>query len=170
MLYMVEMDLPDRSRETQWHAWYESHIRKLLSVDGYHGAQRFEALAACASPFLAIHDVDDANVFDSPGYHAVGGPAGTGEWRVLMTNWHRNLFAGVERMPRVGNDERLVLVDGGAVLSARLQACVTWLDNAGLDRSIERRGLTVLPADEAETGFAQTHGVMLYRPISDKIS
>ncbi len=102
MLYMVEMDLPDRSREVAWHAWYVSHIRKLLTVTGYNGAQRFRALAASASPFLAIHDVDDAGVFDSAEYHAVGGPTGTGQWQALMTNWHRNLFTGCDAMPAVG--------------------------------------------------------------------
>ena len=57
MLYMVEMELPDRSREAQWHDWYVAHIRKLLTLDGYFASQRFEALTPRAAPFLAIHDV-----------------------------------------------------------------------------------------------------------------
>jgi len=74
MLYMVEMDLPDRSREVDWHAWYRTHIGKLLTVDGYHGGQRFESLTPTPSPFLALHDVDDLAVFESDHARNFDGP------------------------------------------------------------------------------------------------
>ena len=69
MLYMVEMELPDRSRLADWHAWYNAHIGKLLTVDGYDGGQRFEAVGPAESPFLAIHDVSGPELFTSTRLH-----------------------------------------------------------------------------------------------------
>ena len=39
-------------------------------------------------------------MFESAEYRARGGPASTGEWRALQTNWHRNLLEGSTRRPR----------------------------------------------------------------------
>ena len=50
MLYMVEMEMPDRARLAAWHDWYLNHIKKLLTVDGYHASQRFEAVTPVVDP------------------------------------------------------------------------------------------------------------------------
>lgn len=170
MLYMVEMELPDRSRLAEWHDWYTAHIRKLLTADGYDGAQRFEALGPCDSPFLAIHDVVGPELFTSPGYKAVGGPAGTGEWQKLMTNWHRNLFKGMETMPEMAMDQRLALVADGVAVAEPFAARVTWVENVGLDGSIARRGVLVLEAGESLAALEGLPGVVLYKPITAKIA
>ena len=115
MLYMVEMDLPDRSKIDAWHAWYEMHIRKLLALPGFHGSQRFFSLTATASPFLAIHHVDGPQFFDSEAYKKVGGPTGTGEWQSRMTNWYRNLFDHPGGWPEVAMADRLAVVPGCAI-------------------------------------------------------
>jgi len=169
VLYVVEMELPDRSQEAAWHQWYGSHIRKLLAVPGYLGAQRFRALGPTLSPFLAIHDVSGAEVFQSAEYRAVGGPKGTGQWRDRMTNWHRNLYQGCERMPAVGGDETLALCDERGGLRGPLADRVTWLDSVGLDRSIERRGFVVLTAQDESTSLDALSLAHLYTPISEKI-
>jgi hypothetical protein len=166
---MVEMNLPDRSRVTEWHAWYTSHIRKLLTVDGYNGAQRFEALTPSASPFLAIHDVDDAGVFESVQYRSVGGPSGTGEWQHLMTNWHRNLLSGCEAMPPVESDQTLVIIDEGASVPDPLATQVMWLDAVGLDRSIQRRGALVSGSGEDLASLSDRVGVHRFAPITAKM-
>lgn len=169
MLYMVEMDLPDRSEIDLWHAWYDGHITKLLKVPGYHGAQRFEATGPTASPFLAIHSVDGPELFDSSAYRAVGGPSGTGEWREKMTNWHRNLFDGCDGLRGLGFDERLALAGAGAGLPEDLAKRAVWLTNAGLDRSIGSRGLIILAADEDTARLDDLADVVLYRPITAKV-
>ena len=169
MLYVVEMDLPDRSREAEWHLWYASHIRKLLTVPGYNGAQRFRALAPSSSPFLAIHDVSGGDVFESAEYKTVGGPQGTGQWRERMTNWHRNLYQGCDAMPTVGPGETLVLFDAQEGVAASVAGRVTWLESVGLDRSIETRGFVVLAAKEETDALADTPHAHLYTPISEKI-
>jgi hypothetical protein len=53
MIYMVEMALLDTARRAEWEA-----------------SQRFEALHAAASPFVALHEVDSADVFTGPTYRA----------------------------------------------------------------------------------------------------
>ncbi len=139
MLYMVEMELPDRSRLSEWHDWYTAHIHKLLTADGYDGVQRFEAIGSSDSPFLAIHDVVGPELFTSAGYKAVGGPSGTGEWQKLITNWHRNLFTGMDTMPALADGQRLALLADGAAVPDGFAGRVTWVKNAGLDGTIPRR-------------------------------
>lgn len=165
---MVEMDLPDRSREAAWHQWYTSHIGKLLTVEGFHASQRFQSRTPTPSPFLAIHDVEDPEVFKSASYKAVGGPSGTGEWQPLMTNWYRNLFDGIDRLPEVKTDQILVVLNEGAVAPADLEDKVTWLSIAGLDRSAEHRGLLVLDTDIDATVFAEIEGARIFAPITRK--
>lgn len=168
MLYMVEMELPDRTREAEWHDWYIAHIRKLLTLDGYFASQRFEALTPRAAPFLAIHDVVGPELFDGTGYRTVGGPSGTGEWRDVMTNWSRNLFEGCAAMPEVAPDETLVIVDDAARIPAAVTDRVTWLSNVGLDRNIPTRGFfTLAPGEDA--GARRAAGVDLFKPLTGKL-
>lgn len=168
MLYMVEMELPDRSRLADWHDWYVNHIRKLLTLDGYHASQRFEAITPRAAPFLAIHDVVGPELFEGTGYRTVGGPSGTGEWRDVMTNWSRNLFEGCDAMPDIGPDEKLALVDDPSKLPAAFGERVTWLHSIGLDRNIPQRGFIMLAAGEDHAALAAA-GVDIFRPISEKL-
>ena len=165
---MVEMDLPDRSREAAWHEWYASHIGKLIKVDGFHASQRFQSQTPTPSPFLAIHDVEGPEVFESASYKAVGGPSGTGEWQPLMTNWYRNLFDGLDRLPEVGTDQILVVLDEGAAAPLNLQDDVSWLSIAGLDRSAQHRGLLVLGSDTEASAFSQIEGARIFAPITGK--
>ena len=98
----------------------DSHIRKLLTVDGYDTLQCFDAVTTNAAPFLAIHDVNGPEVFQTSGYRSAGGSSDNGEWRVAISYWSGNFFDGRVSMPAVGNDERLVAIDDPIVLSAVL--------------------------------------------------
>jgi len=79
VIYMVEMGFPHPEREAEWHAWYLAHIRVLLTVPGFRASQRFKAIGLTSSPYLALHEVASAALFDSPAYRARGGPDSTGE-------------------------------------------------------------------------------------------
>lgn len=168
MLYMVEMDLPDRSREAAWHDWYASHIGKLITVEGFHASQRFLSQTTTPSPFLAIHDVDGPEVFESASYKAVGGPSGTGEWQPLMTNWYRNLFEGMDRLPELAMDQHLIVFDAGAAAPAEHADNVIWLSVAGLDRSAQQRGILILDASVDTTSFSAIDGARIFAPITGK--
>src|SRR5260370_26076649 len=166
---MVEMGFPHPEREAGWHGWYLGHIRVLLTVPGFRASQRFKAIGATPSPYLALHEVASAALFDSPAYRARGGPASTGEWRALQTNWHRNPLDGVEESPEVPAEAHLLLLRDArdAVLPEGL--AVTWLRGVGLDRTIEECALTVVRDPAPPIALAARDGrTRLSRPISEK--
>ena len=167
MIYMVEMALLDTARRAEWEAWYVGHQHRLLSIPGIHASQRFEALHAVASPFVALHEVDSADVFTGPTYRAKAGPTNTGEWQTKMNNWHRNLFDR-EHTPDVAMDARLLVIepDGGAALPATIS--VAWMKAVGLDRTVDRHGLAVVPADAAQA-LNGAPGIRVLRPLGPRL-
>jgi hypothetical protein len=183
MIYMVEMDLLDTPRRAEWEAWYVAHQWKLLSIPGIRASQRFETIHPARSPFVALHQVDSADVFTSPAYRAQAGPGNTGEWQAKMDNWHRNLFDAASS-PDVPMDARLVVVEDGAVeerhgfaetLRARgVQGAISgppaiqWAKAVGLDRSVTRRGLAILPPATADV-LAGTPGFRVLRPLGPRL-
>jgi hypothetical protein len=189
VIYMVEMALLDIARRAEWDAWYVAHQHRLLSIPGFRASQRFETIHPATSPFVALHEVDSAEIFASPAYRAKAGPTNTGEWQAKMNNWHRNLFAR-DHTPDVPMDARLVVVDppessrlapepvDGArrpyvehAASTMLPADVplTWMDIAGLDGSVPRRGLAVMPPAAAD-GLAGTPGLRVLRPLGARLT
>jgi hypothetical protein len=170
VIYMVEMEFPHPEREAEWHAWYLAHIRVLLSVPGFRASQRFKAIVATPSPYLALHEVASAALFDSPAYRTRGGPESTGEWRALQTNWHRNLLDGIEESSEVPPEAHLVVLRDArdAVLPEGVK--VSWLRGVGLDRTIEECGLAVVEDPAPLLALARRdERIRLYRPISEKI-
>ena len=141
MLYIVEMELPDRSLIDEWHRWYEGHIRMLLTVPGFLTAQRFESMTPAASPFVAVYSLESADVITSEAYRSKAGPGSTGKWRELMTNWNRNLLEGVDRAPAVAQDGWLGIIDRRTTSAPPLPPGYVALRPVGLDRSIVERGL-----------------------------
>ncbi len=168
MLYMVEMDLADRANIAAWHAWYAGHIAKLLALPGFYGSQRFETGDPTPSPFLAIHDVEGPAFFNSAGYKAAGGPENTYPWQERMTNWYRNLFDGLERMPEVGEHQGLIVCEPGSALPDDMAARVTWLTAAGLDRTAEERGIVVVARGSVAKDVRERPGTRLFTPITKK--
>ena len=167
MIYMVEMALLDIARRVEWDAWYVAHQHRLLAIPGIRASQRFEAIHAAAAPFVALHQVDSAEIFTSPAYRANAGPGNTGEWQTKMGNWHRNLF-GVDGTPDVPMSARLVVVEDGApALPDRVP--VQWMDAVGLDRSVRRRGLAVMSPATAD-GLVGTEGVRVLKPLGPRLS
>ena len=146
MIYMVEMALLDTARRAEWDAWYVSHQHRLLSIPGFRASQRFEAIHSAESPFVALHEVDSGDIFTSPAY--------------------RNLFAA-DHTPDVPMDARLVVVEDGARVPPHVS--VAWTDAVGLDRSVPRRGLVVLPRLTGEP-LAGQPGVRVLKPIGPRLT
>jgi hypothetical protein len=171
MIYMVEMDFRNPNREADWHAWYLGHVTTLIrNVPGFRATQRFRAITATPSPWLALHDVVASAVFESAEYRANGGPASTGEWQAEHTNWHRNLFAGIDNTPEVPPDGHLLVLEGDAKVPAPHAATITWLESAGLDRSAGRRGIAVVPAGRLTARLFGLAGVRIFKPVSPRIA
>ena len=166
MIYMVEMALVATDRRVEWDAWYLSHMHKLLSIPGIRATQRFESLSECASPFVALHQVDSPDVFTSEAYRSKAGPGGTGEWQHLMNNWYRNVFDGVAETPDVPLEGALVVVEDGAdagILPLR------WMHSVGLDRSSERRGIGVVARLADATPLIEREGVRVCKPLTPRL-
>jgi len=170
MIYMVEMGFPHPDRLAEWHDWYMQHIRVLLTVPGFRASQRFEAVVDNPSPYLALHEVASADLFQSEAYRNRGGPASVGEWRSLQTNWHRNLLDGLDETPEVPTTAYLLLLRDARDLVLPAEVAVDWLRGAGLDGTVKECGLAVLPDTGGVLDLAhRDQRVRLFRPISEKV-
>jgi len=166
MLYMVELEFEHKSREIEWLAWYDAHIDELFSFPGVSSAQQFKCLAPYPSPYLAIYSVPGPEYFDSEGYRQKGGRASSGEWRPLMTNWHRNLHRGLDLVPEVSADQVLLVTEVEPSSPSLKGLSLTWLDNVGLDQTIGRRGIAVSTAASADDIWVRSVGaVRAYKPL-----
>jgi hypothetical protein len=170
MIYMVEMDFPHAERLAEWHAWYLAHIRVLQTVPGFRASQRFQAITPTPSPYLALHEVASPAIFESPEYRARGGPASTGEWRRLQTNWHRNLLDGLEETPDVPSGKFLVLLRNARDAGLPVDSPISWLRGVGLDGTASECGIAIV-ADPAPLAAiaGRDERVRVYRTISEKI-
>ena len=168
MIYMVEMALLDAARRAEWDAWYVAHQHRLLAIPGIHASQRFECIHIAAAPFVALHEVDGPQVFTSDAYRRQAGPSNTGEWQARMANWHRNLFRGLDHTPDVPMDARLVVVERNCERALPRDADLRWLEAVGLDQSVRRRGIAVMPPDQADL-LAGTPGIRVLRPIGARL-
>jgi hypothetical protein len=167
MIYMVELALLDTARRAEWDSWYAAHQRRLLSIPGFRASQRFETIHPVESPFVALHEVDSPDIFTGSHYRANGGPSNTGEWQKKMGHWHRNLFAA-DHTPDVPVDARLVVVEEGSGFALRKHGSVRWMVAVGLDRSVPRRGLAVLPPATADR-FVGMPGIRVLKPIAPRL-
>src|SRR5262245_450410 len=164
---MVEMTLLETARRAEWDAWYVAHQHQLLSIPGFRASQRFESIHPVKSPFVALHEVDSPEVFVSSPYRAKGGPSNTGEWQAKMINWHRNLF-GVDHTPDVPMGARLVVVEDGNGPALPDHVRVRWMEAVGLDRSVPRRGLAVMPPSPADRLIGMP-GIRVLKPIGARL-
>ncbi|MBV9552471.1 MAG: sugar ABC transporter [Alphaproteobacteria bacterium] len=170
VIYMVEMDMRLGDREAEWHAWYLAHIKVLLGVPGFRASQRFRSLLPCPAPYLALHQVDSAAVFDSAEYRARGGPGSTGEWRALHLNWRRNLLDGLDASPEVAAGKHLLRLENARNVTLPPGVALSWTKVERLDRDAAEFGFAVIddPSPLLDLAKADTC-VRLYRPISKKI-
>jgi hypothetical protein len=173
MIYMVEMALAESElhRRAEWEAWYLSHQKMLLTIPGFRASQRFEAMEAAASPFVALHEVSGPELFTSEPYRAKAGPGGTGEWQHKMPNWHRNLFTGVEHTPDVRMDQWLAVIEDGVPASRCVDMLdMQWMEAIGLDGNVKRRAIAVVDMAFIATSFATAEGVRMCKPLMPRIT
>jgi hypothetical protein len=169
MIYMVEMDLIERARRTEWDAWYLAHTKMLLTMPGFHATQRFECLHEAPAPFVAIHHVDGPDFFESAPYRNQAGPAGTGEWRTRHANWSRNLFDGIDATPTVPLEGGLLVVEeGGEGIPDGLS--VIWLNSIGLDQDVARRGFAVVDDIEMARPAVGAAGIRVLKPLIPRLT
>ena len=169
MIYTVECAFTDPKREETWNAYYsDEKLGNLLALPGFRASQRFRSIVDCPAPYLAIHSVRDAAVLDRSDYRTVGGGTFDG-WDEFVTNWKRNLFAGLEAADEVSAEQYLVILDDPDYQQATASANFIWLDIAGLDRTTARRGLAVVDRKTGENlAHAPSDSVGVFAPITDR--
>lgn len=177
MMYTVELNFADPSRADEWNAWYETYLRKLITLPGLSTAQRFRAVEKSAQKweYLALYSIASLDVYQTDAYRAIGGGGQASlHYKGLITR-RRNVYAGVDRMPEVAGDGRVVLcedapygVDLPNLLFVPLQAA-SGRQKAGLtelDGTPERRAIAVTDAAAvARLGLVGRKGLAVYAPI-----
>ena len=84
-----------------------------------------------------------------------------------MGHWHRNLF-GADQTPDVPMDARLVVVEKGSGPALPDHVSVRWMEAVGLDCSVPRRGLAVMPPATADR-LVGTPGIRVLKPIGARL-
>jgi hypothetical protein len=180
MIYTVELNFSDAPRADEWNAWYETYLQQLVTLPGLPTAQRFKAVAKDAQhwEYLALYSLDSLDVYDSDAYRAIGGGGNASVAYKGAITRRRNVYQGIERMPEVTADARVVLcedapygVDLPDVLFAPLEIA-TGPRAAGasrIDGTPERRSIAVMNAGAAERlGVARMDGLAVYAPITKR--
>lgn len=155
MIYAVEFDFTCPDLESEWHAWYADYLQNLLSVPGFHTAQRFKADPPSKSPYLALYSVDSADILQSPAYKNKGGPTAPGKWTACMKDWHRNVFDGVDKAPEVSPHQVIVVVDRPQDAAWSIPAGFACWPCVALDRTVAERGIRICSPGEAGSAASE---------------
>ena len=170
MIYCVELAFSEPAREAEWNAWYSAHLDILLSITGFSTAQRFVSTVPCQAPYLAAYSVASADVYESAPYKQRGGRGAPGAWAPLMINWDRNLFDGLAQMPEVGPDQYLAVADVAPDELAQFPVKLRQLNCVGLDRTVQSRGIAVLPANEqSRLASRANERIRFYRALTPRL-
>lgn len=167
MIYVVEIDFSDAGHEAEWNAWYMTHLPKMVQVPGILTAQRFKAANRTSHAYLALYTAEASEVFLSDAYRDNGG-AGVASlrWKAFITR-RRTLYAGVERMPEVSPDGR-VLLTGAAPTFDASNVLFGDLHRIALDEAMPERRIAVSRAADVDIGLAEASGIGVFAPISER--
>lgn len=169
MIYTVECSFVNAAQEADWNTFY-SHTKlpALISVPGFRSSQRFKALTPGCPAYLAIHTVTGPEVLTSDAYREKGG-GNFARWQEQITDWHRNLYDGIDLAPAVGEQQYLLLCQTGPAPLRQLGAEPVSLHAVGLDRRPERRWLAVWDRGRDSPIEGLLSEVSLYLPMGKQL-
>ena len=100
-LYIVhtKFDGQATNAESEWNAWYDAHLPKLLSVPGIHTADRYRSLQD-PSHYVAIYGIESPDVFQQSRYREIGGSFGS--WVSSVSDWRRGVYSKQQSLPTSG--------------------------------------------------------------------
>ena len=180
MIYMVELNFSDPAREDVWNAWYETYLVKLVSLPGLNTAQRYRAVTPGAQHwnYLALYSIDSLDVYGTEAYRNIGGGGNaSADYHGAITR-RRNVYAGIERMPEIGDTSRVVLCEDAPhgfdlpnclflpleAATARRQAGATEIDGEPA-----RRAIAITDASTVERhDLSAMDGIAVYAPITKR--
>ena len=171
MIYTVECSFTDSAAENEWNAFYsDEKLPALISVSGFLTSQRFKLSGGIPSTptYLAIHTIANEGVLESADYHQNGG-GNFAKWQPMITNWHRNIYGGVERFPDVTNDQRLLISNesGDALRALGFQVLRLWA--TGLDRTPMERWVAISSSLPDPAHRLKADGVCIYVPMGSQL-
>ena len=180
MIYSVELNFSDPSRETEWHAWYETYLMKLVSLDGLNTAQRFRAVApeTVTWEFLALYSLETLDVYESDAYRNMGGGGNASVAYHGAITRRRNVYDGIARMPEVREDGRILYCEDAPfgfdlpntlftplrAASGPRQAGATSLDGQPASRAIAVTDAATVEA----LNLTAMDGLAVYAPITKR--
>jgi hypothetical protein len=180
MIYIVELNFSDPARETEWAAWYETYLKKLVALPGLNTAQRFKAVAPGAQQwaYLALYSIASLNLYDTDAYRNIGGGGNASARFKKSITRRRNVYAGIERMPLVTETGRVLLCEDAPegfdlpdTLFRPLEAA-TGRRQAGaseFDGEPARRALAVSDAATVDRlDLTAIDGLAVYAPITKR--
>ncbi|MDH6678981.1 hypothetical protein M2284_003194 [Rhodococcus sp. LBL1] len=149
MIYTVECSFAEPTREDEWNEFYSDRkLPALISVTGFHTSQRFKAISTGCPVYLALHTIDGPELLDGDEYREKGG-GNFARWQPDITDWHRNLYDGLDRAPDVAAGEYLVLSSTGPEALTRLGLVPHRMHAVAMEKNPEQRWL----ATTATTDF-----------------
>lgn len=149
MIYTVECNYAEPASEAEWNAFYsQEKLPALISVGGFSSSQRFQALSGDCPTYLALHSVNTLAVLQSEEYLQKGG-GNFSRWQSHITDWRRNLYAGLDQAVAVGADEFLLVSEQGPQALIGLGLTPLALHAVALDKTPAHRWLAKLDFSQA---------------------
>lgn len=170
MIYTVECSFADPASEAEWNDFYSlEKLPALISVSGFHTSQRFKALSAGCPAYLAIHSIDNLDVLQGDEYRQKGG-GNFARWQRHITDWHRNLYGGLERALAIDEDEHLVTSAVGPAPLIEMGLTPYQMQAVALEKCPEDRWLAKLRRSIDLALEPLPKGVHLYVPITNQLT
>lgn len=170
MIYTVECSFADPVSEAEWNDFYSlEKLPALISVKGFRTSQRFKALSPGCPVYLAVHSIDGLDVLQGSEYRRKGG-GNFARWQQHITDWHRNLYAGLDRAPAVGAGEYLAVSAIGPEPLVDMGLTPCQMQAVALERFPEQRWLARLDHLVEAGGSSPSKGIHLYAPMTEQLT
>ncbi|MBB3772919.1 hypothetical protein FHS55_003544 [Angulomicrobium tetraedrale] len=170
MIYTVECSFADPDSEAEWNDFYSlDKLPALISVSGFHTSQRFKALSGGCPVYLALHSIDGLDILTGEEYRRKGG-GNFARWQQHITDWHRNLYGGVERAPAIGEGEFLALSATGPEPLIRLGLTPSAMQAVAMEKFPEYRWLARVERGTAADIGQLPDDVHVYAPMTAQLT
>ncbi|AJE23955.1 hypothetical protein SAMN04244572_04491 [Azotobacter beijerinckii] len=170
MIYTVECSFSNSASEAEWNDFYSlEKLPALISVSGFHTSQRFKALSAGCPVYLAMHSIDGLAVLEGDEYRQKGG-GNFARWQQHITDWHRNLYGGLERAPAIGEGDHLIVSAVGPEPLIEMGLTPDRMRAVALEKFPENRWLAKLDSSISLSVEALPKDVHLYAPMTAQLT
>lgn len=170
MIYTVECSFADPASEAEWNDFYSlEKLPALISVSGFHTSQRFKALSLGCPVYLAMHSIDGLSVLEGDEYRQKGG-GNFARWQHHITDWHRNLYGGLERAPAIGEGDHLIVSAVGPEPLIEMGLKPDLMRAVALEKFPENRWLAKLDSAIGLSVETLPKDVYLYAPMTPQLT